>query len=1227
MVKVRPGKKSKPPWTDQQRAAIRMRKVSVALSAGAGCGKTSVLTERFLSHLEPAGKRPATTRLNQLVAITFTERAAREMRDRIRNTCRQRLLDCPKEQAPYWRELLRELDSARISTIHSFCGALLRSHAVEAGLDPRFRVLEETQAETLLYELIEQELRRRLADGEEALLELAVRFNLDRLREMIAELLGRRHEIDWAFWKGQTPEAIVAGWEAFWRDECLPRQLRRLAESPEAKMLRETAEQSPSAHPSMRERFAVLCECLSSLSAAVDFQPLIDRLQDAARVQGGGTKKDWSSEEHYERFKNAAAAFRKKLDAAKERLVFDSTAAQPVAAWGLDLLRIAESVGETYAREKQRLGVLDFDDLLIHARNLLAGPQRKPLRQRWARNLRLLLVDEFQDTDPLQVELIQALCDHKIAQGKLFFVGDFNQSIYRFRGARPEVFRRLREKIPPPGRLPLTLNFRSQPAILEFVNTLFRDPFDPKYEELHARRCQTTSPPAVEFLWAVAGIQSSEFGVQGSGFGIQGSGNSIQHSAGYPLGGIQHSPDRPHSDSLTEEEAAEDVAPAAIRRRRREAEGIARRIRAMLDHQEKIVVDQESEKTGRPQLRAVQPGDIALLFRALTNVQYYEEALRRSGIDYYLVGGHAFYAQQEIYDLLNLLQAIESPADELSLSGVLRSPFFNLWDETIFWLARQPKGLSVGLFSDLPVELIPEQAERVRFAAATLQELRELKDRLPIAGLIQRALDRTAYDALLLAEFLGERKLANLKKLINQARNFDQSGIFSLADFIAQLKDFVVRQPKEPLAATQAETASVVRLMTIHQAKGLEFPVVFIPNLDRKLRGPRRSAAFSPRLGALVPGESVLDGFDLYMQLEQEEEEREDLRLLYVAATRAADYLVLSAGVDDLKKVTGPWMGLLAVNYDLSTGRPRKDGPLVEIVFGEPRRESILPELKGKRPLDKLHTDAEKCLAAEKVHLPSGLAPIPPDPRGRRQFSFSRLTGKMHSLAAPLRAPTEGWSGEAPKEYPGVRAAQDIPINGDDQPPRLDPRGLGSLVHAVLAEVDFAQPGDWEPILTRYAELHLQQGEMNFPEVQEMLARFLDSPRARQIAQARQVHRELEFLLAWPPGNPDPEGKFLQGYIDCLYQDAAGAWRLLDYKTNRITAETLPTIAAQYELQMLVYALAVETLLKNPPQEIILHFLRTGEEHRFPWNEKSKHRVIKMVDDSLHKAATVGRAP
>ena len=362
-------------------------------------------------------------------------------------------------------------------------------------------------------------------------------------------------------------------------------------------------------------------------------------------------------------------------------MAFDPEAARPIAQSALRLLAVADDVAAAYEAEKRAAAAMDFTDLLIRARDLLTGPHGDSLRQRLAAQTRLLLVDEFQDTDPLQVDLVKALCDGRFTAGKLFLVGDKKQSIYRFRGADPDVFCDLRQQIPVEGRLPLSENFRSQPAVLEFINALFAEELeepDQPYEPLKAVHKQVGPRPAVELLWAID---------------------------------AEAAPSLPTNLRSGEGKTVE-------RLRRREADFIARRIRGLLDSGEKIVWEKEGEnETARP----VCPGDIAILFRALTDVAYYEEALRRWDIDYYLVGGHAFYAQQEIYDVANLLRSLANPGDEVSLAGVLRSPLFALLDETLFWLARQGKGLSAGLFAEeLSPELDAEQAGRVRAAAATL---------------------------------------------------------------------------------------------------------------------------------------------------------------------------------------------------------------------------------------------------------------------------------------------------------------------------------------------------------------------------------------------------------------------------------------------------------------------------------------------------------------------------
>jgi ATP-dependent helicase/nuclease subunit A len=1163
------------PLTAQQRAAISRRGVSIALSAGAGCGKTFVLTQRYLSHLEPnqpGGIPPAD--LSELVAITFTERAAREMRDRIRQACQQRLEAADASQAAHWQNILRNLHNARISTIHSFCGGLLRSHFVQARLDPRFRTLDQTQSQALLMQVLDDMLRRWLGSRDAAILDLFEQFDLKALREMVSDLVAQRQRIDLAAWQTRTVDDILAAWQRFHQDEFLATVRRQLIEelrSPQMlPVLREFEPPDAVLGPRREIVLAGIGRLMQQPPEALEpraLRELLEEIRKNTLLTGQGVKRAWTKAHGAEEYKAALQGIRDLLDETTPLVEFDAVAARPAALASLQFLRLAREAIQEYDRRKLELGALDFEDLLIRTRELLVDPAHRPLRQQLAGSIREILVDEMQDTDPLQANLIAAICDNEIAGGKLFFVGDLKQSIYRFRLADPMVFRRFREKIPPAGRLPLTLNFRSQPQILAFVNALFCEQLEEDYEPLKANRPQVTRPPVIEFMWASAPPDEQQ-----------------------EVAGPSSRPGR--------------TAEKADELRAREADWIARRVYQMLNSGEKIVAGkprQGEEPTARP----VRPGDIAVLFRALSEVAVYETALQRYGIEYYLVGGHAFYAQQEIFDLLNLLRSLDGARDDVSLAGALRSPLLAIEDSTLFWLARQPRGLwhSVFIADELPPELDARQQARVQFARKTLRHLRSIKDRVAITELFGEVFRCTGYDALLLTEFLGERKLANVLKLVEQARGFDASSQFTLADFVAELTEFVARDPKEPLAATLPETMDVVRLMTIHQAKGLEFPVVIVPDLERMQPGNTRKATFHSELGALVkfPEAEAPGAVDYHAWLERQADEAESIRLFYVVTTRAADYLILSAGVKSLGKAGALWTKTLAARFDLLSGQlaaelpPEFEAPRIRVTTTEPP----VPEIRHDQPrrgLDRLLKETRQLIDRGTATCPLDWKPLGVAAATRREFSFSRLHDTLDF--------------DEPAQQLDAEAAG---------PASLDPLVLGTLVHAALERVRFGEPVDVPGLVDRLAEAHLSGERAQDKALAiDLVSRFLQSETARKLAAAQKVHRELEFLLAWPPDASDSE-KYLRGVIDCLYQDLSGHWHVLDYKTNLVDDATLQATAERYRMQMLCYALAVEKINGTPPASLQLYFMRTGKTYSFPWNAAARRQVVTMVNEAIEK--------
>jgi ATP-dependent helicase/nuclease subunit A len=505
--------------------------------------------------------------------------------------------------------------------------------------------------------------------------------------------------------------------------------------------------------------------------------------------------------------------------------------------------------------------------------------------------------------------------------------------------------------------------------------------------------------------------------------------------------------------------------------------------------------------------------------------------------------------------------------------------------------------------------ICPDELARLRFAAETLAELRAEKDRVPIAQLIHKALERTGYDAMLLAEFLGERKLANLHKLIEQARQFDAAGIFTLSDFIIQLAQFVARQPDEPLAATQPESINAVRLMSIHQSKGLEFPVVVVVDVDRPRRAAGNGVAFTPALGPMVRLPDCTSGYDLFVQAESDEDLEELTRLLYVAATRAGDYLILSSGLDDLDKPRGPWMELLSRQFDLRTGAPLASSDfkhaLVTVILEEPALPRKSSAGATRHDLRKTIAKASKLAASGKGDVPGYLRPVAADRQARRHYSVSRLHGTIRSHTAAF-ASTED-------EELFTSSAT------------LDPLELGTLVHAVLADLVIGKddsPAACESLVCKHACLHLPDAGDDLGEPLRLITGLTAAPRWAALRRAACIHAELEFLLAWPPDGALADGPFIHGFIDCLYQDASGDWRLLDYKTNRISPDNLAGAIETYEMQMLVYALAAERVLGRAPVEIVLHFLRGSIEHQYAWNAAARRRAVELVHAALDRATS-----
>ncbi len=849
-------------FTAEQQAAIE-NSGPLIVSAGAGSGKTRVLVERYLRLFDVlAADETVLNPAEMILAITFTEKAAREMRSRVRNTVEERARAAAPADRADWEQRRSNIEAARIGTIHSFCAALLRAQPAESGVDPRFTVLDEVAAGLLLAESVDEALAAWLARPHAEPPLLTSEFTLDELRLILNELLRGGGEI----------RAACAAMPAS-AAECLARINERVAAARAAALAElRAAPVWQSAVDTITELAAVADgndRIGSQLLAVAAWLPgLADPAPDFSLLDGihltGGSKKNWPAPDDLAAAKNALRGLR---DAYRDmqnllELQIDTEFEQRAVQAVLELRELYLYTDAIYAERKRRQDALDFDDLERLTGDLLS--RDAAVRERWRQELRALLVDEFQDTNTEQRTIIYALSGllENDTTPELFVVGDGKQSIYRFRGADVSVFRQVAADIDTGGgrRVTMDTSFRCHDRLQRWINRVT--------EQIFARP---------------AALQPYEFPFE-------------------PL--RAHREDPPHSDCV--ELLIVEKGENSDAQRRAEAELLAARLQALVDGEAELVYDQKLQTWRRPVY-----GDIALLFQASTVFDYFEAALRAAKIPFLTTAGRGYYGRKEVQDMIHLLRVLNDPGDELALVGVLRSPLFALDDATILRL-RLADRHSIWRALMQPGE--NESAELI-FARETLADLYQRRGRLTVVELLRASMAATGYLATVSGLPDGERRRVNLEKLIEAARMAGRSG---LSDFSEYLENLLRSEPREGEAPLEAEGS--VRLMTVHRSKGLEFPIVCLPDLGRNppplrrnwLAGRAQGLALQlrDRRGQWQPPAA----FTLQLAEERRKERAERERLLYVALTRAQDYLILSG--PEAAKSGEDWLSRILLALD-----------------------------------------------------------------------------------------------------------------------------------------------------------------------------------------------------------------------------------------------------------------------------------------------------------------------
>ena len=1117
----------------RQAEAATVRGVDVAVTAGAGSGKTRALVGRYLGLLEEG--RP----LRSLVAITFTEKAAREMRTRTRSTIEQWLAEGVAAGHAWWESAFAELDAARIGTIHSLCAAILRAHPAEANVDPAFTVLEENAAAILKARAVEVALAWAMSDPEAARL-----FGLlgeYRLRAAVTELLERRLDAAPVFdgvddglldrWSGELAAWLEARLDIPpWLDSL--EVLRAVqARQPDDKL--ETA------------RCAVLACWDEICTARIDqdwdsvFAGLIS-LRDS--ISTGGVKGNWETDD--------LAAAREAM--ATLRMHYDGEIAplgdkkKPVS-WALDrqvakalpgLRRLFQQAVAAYQQLKDEGQALDFDDLEMRAATLLN--ENPTVRTRWQSEVSAVLVDEFQDTNERQRRIVYALTGFPKSQaGSLFVVGDAKQSIYRFRGADVTVFRRVQADVSAAGgqHIDLDLTFRPHKPLLTATNALLQSVLGMQDDRSAERSRQSpTRPYDVPFAPLRAYRQSPEEGVREPFIELH-------------LG----------------------IGGDADQGRRAAAAGLARRLVALY------------------QSEGVEWGQVALLFRASTHFGDYEDALERVGIPFVTVAGRGFYDRPEVRDLLNALSAIAAPDDDLALAGLLRSPAFGLTDAALYLLRWGPDGQRRPMWAALNGDLAsldPADAERAEHARAVIAGLHELVGRAPVAEILKRFLDATYYRAALRLAPGGERPRRNVDKLLADAHRSGLVIVGEFLEYVGALRDVAARESEAPV-----EAGGAVQLMTVHKAKGLEFPVVVIADAAHGGGSAGPAILVESDLGVLLDvrqGEARPAVHRWAALRHSAMEEAEDKRLLYVAATRAREKLLVSGHVkistaraDPGRLLLSGWLARLSEVVGLSEVRlsemPTASQSLDLHWEGGPLACVLYP------PLEELTADFQSLVSEVQVAMESPAAvastelSLPPD------------------LVAPLAFAVHDDADDKTQD----RESDPPPRVWRVVPRAVRPTGpawvVGTLVHAALRRWRFPDGEGLEAFLRPYA---LEAGLTDeveikgaISEARRMLMRFQSHPLYAEMAAAERYH-EVPYSVTLDDGARS-------GIVDLLYR-ADGSWTIAEFKTDRLKDEAEMKVRIgeeKYDEQVRGYVEAVTRQLRERPRALLV-FLNVGSQVR-----------------------------
>jgi ATP-dependent helicase/nuclease subunit A len=1152
--------------TAAQRAAIESRGSAVLVSAGAGSGKTRVLTERLMRRIcDP--EQPAD--LDRFVIITYTRAAAGELRSRITQELAAALSRNPGNSRLRRQSAL--VRRTQIGTIHSFCAAFLREFSHLAGLGPDFAVLDEQRAAAMKARALERVLDERYeqADKHPGFLLLADTVGAGRddrrLGDLVLELHGKmqchaRPEL-WA--RGQREalrESHADAGETAWGREILDNAAETLDFCVDEfeKMLAVICAE-PAIARAWLEGYAETADALRELRRclALGWERARACFPVPFRMGALRTSPDKALSDglkaRREACKKLVEKVEKSLAQASEELLRDRELCAPAMEALLDL---TEDFDRSFTAAKRRANLLDYADLEHLCAKLLLEEDGSPtalalqVRDRWEE----ILVDEYQDVSRVQDDIFRALSRDG---SNLFLVGDVKQSVYRFRLADPGIFTEKYDAFAPweqaaPGRarrILLRENFRSRQEVLDAANAVFsrcmsRRLGDIDYDEEAALRFGARdyegAVPVPELLL----LRLS------------------------PEGGEEETPDK----------LAQEAALVAARIRKLMAEGV-------------------TVQTGEGP-RPLEYGDIAILLRSANNVgPVYRRELLRQGIPVGFGQGDGFFRAAEVSAVMSMLAVLDNPHQDIPLIAVLRSPALGFDADTLS--AIRASAPDADFYTAL--ETWSRDNEKGRDFLELLARLRRQAPDLRASELTELLLEELDLPAICSAMRDGDQRRARLMELVELSERFEKTGYRGLHRFVLWLRR-MAEKGQEP--ALGEENLSAVHILSIHKSKGLEFPVVFLSDLShqfnkRDLSGPvlvHPELGLGPKITDLrrkveYPG---LARAAVALRLEREGLS-EELRVLYVGMTRARERLFLTAGSKDPEKL-------------LEKAENMADTPMAPALLAQ-ARSPVNWLLAAALADGERHLRVRLCEREEgedAAEEPGEAAPDPDVERElRRRLAFVYPHREAEALPSKLTA-----TGLKDRYEPDEEAVSLVPrtgmpfrlpdLSGEEKP--LTAAERGTATHLVLQNLDFEKTDSPEALRGEIRRL-LEARFLSPREAQAVntraILRLFASPLGRRLRGAERLRREFRFSLLCDASDFFPtspgEQVLLQGVVDAFWEED-GELVILDYKTDRVRDRAEAEERAKtYTGQLRAYARALERIFRKPVRACLLYFLHAGE--------------------------------